>query len=156
MLTFEQLATCIARRGHGGALRAPSIRERFVRGAEVQNPQLAVIGNENVLRVDISVDHTARMGMGERGADIVDDGERLRSRQGTCVSRLEHAAQQGAAQKFHRKKGNFTVAVKFVHPNYVRMRQQLQMLELALQLGKQLFALSNRRVQYLDGQSSAR
>ena len=74
----------------------------------------------------------------------------------TPLLRAEHLAQERSVQKFHREEGDVAVAVEFMYPNDVRVRQQLQMLKLALQLGQQLFALGHRRMQYFDGQTLAR
>ncbi len=71
----------------------------------------------------------------------------------TAFLAAERLTQERSVQKFHREEGDVAVAVEFMDPNDVRVRQQLQMLKLALQLGEQLFALGNRRMQYLDRQT---
>jgi len=53
-------------------------------------------------------------------------------------------------QGLHRKEGVVAVAVEFMHSNDVRMREQLQMLEFALQLGEKFVSLGNRRMQNFD------
>ena len=72
-LTFEHLATGIARGGYRNALR---------RCAEIQHPQFALIGDEYVLRIDVPVHDPVRVGIGECRAHIADDGECVGAGQG--------------------------------------------------------------------------
>jgi hypothetical protein len=67
-----------------------------------------------------------------------------------------YGTQQRSVQQLHGKKSVVAVAVEFMHPNDIRMRQQLQMLELALQLGEKFLPLGNRRMQNFDRYPLAR
>ena len=121
-----------------------------MRGTEVQDPQLTVIGDKDILRVDVAVHHAAQVCVGDSGANIAHDGQRVRPRQCNCVSCAYDLTEKRADQRFHREEGVVVVAVEFMHSHDVRMRQQLQMLEFALQLGEKLVPLGNRRMQNLD------
>jgi hypothetical protein len=122
-----------------------------VRRAEIQDPHLTVIGDEDVLRIDVSVHDAARVSVGESGTHVANEGQRVRPRQGKRASSVQHMIQKRADQRFHGKEGVVVVAVEFMHADDVRMRQQLQMLELALQLGEQVLSLGNRGMQHFDG-----
>ena len=119
---------------------------QFARSTEVQNPHFTVIGDKDILRVDVAVRDAARVCVGEGGAHVAHDGQRIRPRQGNRVSRVQHMIQKRSDQRFHRKEGIVVVAVEFMDPNDVRMRQQLQMLELALQLGEKILSLGDCRM----------
>jgi hypothetical protein len=150
MLTFEQLAAGIARSGDGSTLRQTGIPEQPVRGTEVQDPQFTVIGNKDILRVDVSVHDAARVCVGKSGAHLAHDSQRVGPRQRNRVSCAYHLTEKRSDQRFHREEGVVAVAVEFMHPNDVRVRQQLQMLEFALQLGEEFVTLGNRRMQNFD------
>ncbi len=77
--------------------------------------------------------HAARVCMRERGAHIADDGQGVRPGQCRCPSRVQHPAEKYALQRFHGEKDDVAVAVEFMHPHDVRMRERLQMLEFELQ-----------------------
>ncbi len=150
MLTFEQLAAGVARSGDGSTLRPTGIPQQFVRGAEVQHPQLTVIGDEDILRVDVAVHDAARVGMGKSGANVAHHGQRDRPRQGNRVSCAYDLTEKRTDQRLHREEGVVAVAVEFMHSNDVRMGQQLQVLEFALQLGEKFVSLGNRRMENFD------
>jgi hypothetical protein len=63
-----------------------------VRSAEIQHPQFSVIGDEDILRVDVSVHDATRVSVGEGGAHITHDGERVGSLQSNPVSYVQHTA----------------------------------------------------------------
>ena len=86
-----------------------------------------------MMRIDVRVHDAARMGMRQRGTDIADDRPRMRSLHRHAMACSEHSLQGGAAEKFHRKKSGFAVAVELVNPHDVWMRQQLQTLKRPLQ-----------------------
>src|SRR3984957_10352021 len=118
MLAFDQLAAGVARSGERSTMRqtaprGPSIAEYFVRGAEIQHPQFTAIGDKNILRVDVSVHDAARVSVGESGAHVAHHDQRVRSRQGNRVSRVEYGTQQRSAQQLHGKKSVVAVAVEF-------------------------------------------
>ncbi len=97
--------------------------------------------------------HTARMCVREREADVADQCQCLRASQMSKFSHLQHATEHRTAQQFHREKHHRAIAVKFKYTHDVRMRQQLQRLKFSSQVGEQLRALRDARMQYLDGQS---
>ncbi len=74
--------------------------------------------------------------MDDRRADIANDRERVGPVQRCGTIGDQNAAQQRAAQPFHREERNVIVAIEFVHAHDVRMRQRLQVLEFAPQLGE--------------------
>jgi hypothetical protein len=121
-----------------------------VRGTEVQDPQFAVIGDKDILRVDVAVHDAARVCVGKSGTHLAHDSQCVRPRQRDRGPRAHHLTEKRSDQRFHREEGVVAVAVEFMNSNDVRMRQQLQMLEFALQLGEKFVALGNRRVQNLD------
>ena len=92
------------------------------------------------------------MRIGDRRAHVAHDGERIRPRQSGRVSYAQHTAERCAVQQFHRKERDVAVAVEFVHPNDVRMRQQLQVLELALKFDQDFLAPRDGGMQNLEGQ----
>jgi hypothetical protein len=122
MLTFEQLAAGIARSGDGSTLRQTGIPEQFVRGTEVQDPQFTVIGDKDILRVEVAVHDAARVCMGKSGAHVAHDGQRVRPRQSNSVSCAYDMTEKRTNQRFHREEGIVAVAVEFMHSNDVRMR----------------------------------
>jgi hypothetical protein len=150
MATFEQLAAGIARSGDGSTLRQTGIPEQFVRGTEVQDPQLTVIGDKDILRVDVAVYDAARVCVRKSGAHVAHDGQCVRPRQGNRASCAYHVTEKRTDQGLHRKEGVVAVAVEFMHSNDVRMREQLQMLEFALQFGEKFVSLGNRRMENFD------
>ena len=50
---------------------------QLMRGAEIQDANLAIIGDENIGRIQIAVHDAARMGMGDRSSHVPDDGQRI-------------------------------------------------------------------------------
>src|SRR5258708_12660368 len=150
MLTVEQLAAGIARSGDGSTLRQTGIPQQFVRGAEVQEAELSVSGGEDILRVDVGVDDAGRVGMGKSGANVAHHGQRDRPRQGNRASCAYDLTEKRTDQRLHREEGVVAVAVEFMHSNDVRMGQQLQVLEFALQLGEKFVSLGNRRMENFD------
>jgi hypothetical protein len=67
-------------------------------------------------------------------AHVPNDGERIGSRQRAAVSGGQQLAEQRSAEELHGEKIDAAVAVELVDPHNIRMRKQLQVLELALLL----------------------
>src|ERR1700722_12328363 len=91
------------------------------------------------------------MSVGERAADVTNDSQRVRPLQRNSVSCAQHPAEKRSAQQFHRNERDLAIAVEFMYPHDVRMRQRLQILKLAAQLSEQFGPYRYCCMQYLDG-----
>ena len=86
-------------------LRYPRAAVQLMRGAEVQNPNFAVVGDENISRIEIAMHDAPGVSMRDRGSDVPNDGQRIRAVQSRRFLRGQHAAQQCAAQVLHGEEG---------------------------------------------------
>jgi len=71
-------------------LRQTGIAGQFVRGAEVQDPQLTIIGDKDILRVDVAVYDAARVCVRKSAPTSRMMASALRPRQGNRVSCAYH------------------------------------------------------------------
>ena len=91
--------------------------------AEIQHPERPVVGNEDVARIEIAVNDTSRVRVGERGTDVANDAQGLGAVEGRLAARRQQAVERQTTEAFHREEGNVAIAIVFVRAHDVRVRE---------------------------------
>ena len=71
---------------------------RRMRGVEVHDPHLAGVGDEDILRIEITVHDAVGMRVRERSTHGANDRHCVGALQGNLMARRQHAAQRQPAQ----------------------------------------------------------
>jgi hypothetical protein len=90
--------------------------------AEINDLQLTALGNDDVARLQVTVDDPVAVGKLQRRGDGLDDGLGLLRGHAAEVRRHQLAFQGLAAQILHGHEDRAAVPIAVDHPHNVRMR----------------------------------
>ena len=119
-----------------------------VRPAEAQDPDLTVARDENVPRLQVTVNDSAFVRVRQSGAELLDEGPCLRSAHRAGSQAFEDVAERLTVHEFHRREHHIPVTVELVDVQYVSMRQHLRTVKLQTQIRERLLRALAAGVQY--------
>ena len=140
----------VAGRSHGGARRLG--QGRFGQGpgqSEVGHPEASVLVEDEVGRLDVAVDETAAVGIGQGLGRLDTDGRRLGHRDPAAV--VEKVAERAAAQVLENEEGTTVVLAPVVDGEDVRMGQLGGRLSLVAEATEEGLVAGQAGVEDLDG-----
>ncbi len=109
---------------------------RFRRYSKVEQPDPAGIGQEDVRRLDVTMDDTEGVRMRKRVGNIRGDGSCIMNGQAQPArARRSRAASVSPVKQLHDDEPGPVIAVEIVEPHDIRVRRGLGLAELALQAG---------------------
>jgi hypothetical protein len=92
-----------------------------VRGAEVQDAQLALASYENVSRLEVAMHNAALVSVCQAIAELPDQLPSLRSAHRRGAQPFDYGAERFAVEQLHREKDHIPSAVHFVDIHYISM-----------------------------------
>ncbi len=121
------------------------------RGAEIEYSNFSGIGNHDVVRLQVHVNHVAGMGVRKTRADLPYDRPGLGPRHRPRLQPLHHRPEQLPLEQLHGKKIHVAVPIEFINLDDIAVREHLRTVKFAPQVFEQLRAIIDFLVQDLDG-----
>ena len=118
VLAADELRREVADRADDDARRGQARRAEQVRDAEVAERRAAVLGEPDVVGLDVAVDDVVRVGVREPGRDLAAEADRVRVARALAVEQL---GQRAAAHRAQDEVGEAVVVARVVDGDDVRV-----------------------------------
>src|SRR5690606_16353133 len=117
---------------------------------EAEHTDLAVMGDHDVARIEVSMYDASLMRMQQRRSNCSDDCSSVRPLHRPAVALPQNVAQQATLEQLHDDEVRGPVAIQIEHSGDVRMRKGLRLVESALDLCERARRLAALRLEHLD------